>query len=400
MLFFLAFADGKLLAQDYPDDPFLACLDSALLNSWSSQVELENEEDIELAPIPSIDTYVRRFEKMQAKTPMPLFFSYSVKLRIETYLLRAPGQMAKLMAWAEKYFPIFEERLDHYNMPMELKYLAVVESALNPQIRSRAGAVGLWQIMYPTAKFLNLEVSSFIDERMDPYASTDAACRYLNGMYEQFGDWQLVLAAYNCGPGRLTRALRRVDGAHTFKNVKPFLPRETQAYLPKFMAVCYLFEYADAHGIDKKEVEWLTEPWDTIMVNELIYLDDLAELLDIDEKELKLMNPSFKLGIIPKLERKKHKLVMEQGDLARLVMHDEDLFAQLDSLAHLKQPSLPKYQEVERTVQYRVKQGDILGTIAQKYGVSVSKIKKWNNLRSDRLKIGQRLVIYPSSRYL
>ena len=223
------------------------------------------------------------------------------------------------MAVSEYYFPMFEEHLAKYNIPLELKYLAIVESALNPKAKSRVGASGLWQFMYPTGKQYNLEVNSYVDERHDPLKATEAACQYLSHLYEIFGDWSLVLASYNAGPGNVSKAIRRSGGSQNYWNIRKFLPRETANYVPAFLATMYIYEFKKEHGILPKKATLTYFETDTIMVKKQMSFKHISELLDISVEQIEFLNPIYKLKVIPFEEDKAHYLRLPKNKMGLFV---------------------------------------------------------------------------------
>ena len=289
---------------------------------------------------------------------------------------------------------MFEEVLDKENLPLEIKYLAVVESSLKPRAKSRVGATGLWQFMFSTGKQYGLEVSSYVDERCDPLRSTNAAAHYLAALYKTFGDWDLALAAYNSGPGNVTKAIRRSGGYQNYWNIRPFLPKETAGYLPAFLATIYLFEYAEAHGfnLDKKQMPILAT--DTVHVKQMISLDHVAELTQTKIETLQFLNPSYKLDIIPVLENKNYSLRLPLDKIGDFVQKENQIYAFAKSEFEAREKPLPQFFEIDSKIRYKVKAGDYLGKIARKFNIRVSQIKQWNGLRTNDLKIGQRLTIY------
>jgi len=341
------------------------------------------------------DTLKRRLQRLNEKTPFNIVYNPLLESVIKSFLTRKRGLMERMLTISQFYFPLFEQELDKHNIPLEIKYLSIVESALNPRARSRVGATGLWQFMYGTGRAYNLEVSSYVDERSDPIYATAAACRYLSKLYGIFGDWDLALAAYNSGPGNVNKAIRRSGGYQNYWNIRPNLPRETAGYLPAFLATMYVFEYAQEHGLQQKQAERAYFETDTIHVKSLITFDQISKLVGISVDELKILNPSYKLNIIPKIKNKRYALRLPRKHIGKFVNNEEAIYAyvkqQLDSL----EKPLPKLVTQGDRVRYRVRSGDYLGKIAQRYGVGVSQIKRWNGLRSDNLRIGQRLTIYP-----
>jgi len=341
------------------------------------------------------DTLKARLQRLNEKTPFNIAYNSSLESVIKSFLTRKRGLMKKMLTTSQFYFPLFEQELDNYDVPLEVKYLAIVESALNPKAKSRVGATGLWQFMFATGKMYDLNVSSYVDERSDPIASTKAAAKYLKRLYGIFGDWDLALAAYNSGPGNVNKAIRRSGGYKNFWNIRGNLPRETAGYVPAFLATMYLFEYADEHGLTGKKIARPYFETDTIHVKELITFDQISKLVDISVEELEVLNPAYKLNIIPKVENKKYALRLPIKHVGQFVNNEDAIYAyakkQLDSI----EKPLPQLVSSSNKIRYRVKSGDYLGKIAERYGVGVSQIKRWNGLRSNNLRIGQRLSIYP-----
>ena len=290
---------------------------------------------------------------------------------------------------------MFERYLDQYDIPLEMKYLAIVESALNPRAKSRVGATGLWQFMYPTGKQYKLKVSSYVDERQDPIKATIAACEYLSDLYRIFGDWDLALAAYNSGPGNVSKAIRRSGGYKNYWNIRPYLPRETAGYVPALYATMYLFEYAEDHNLVGESPKIHHFATDTLDIKRTVSFDQISEKIGVDAELLAFLNPSYKLDIIPYIKGRDYKLVLPKATTAGFLKTEKELYALADDDDAKREKPLPKYFEMDQRIRYRVRSGDYLGKIANRYGVRVSDIKKWNRLRNNRLKIGQRLTIYP-----
>ncbi|MFC4722858.1 LysM peptidoglycan-binding domain-containing protein [Geojedonia litorea] len=341
------------------------------------------------------DTLKARLEILNAKTPFNIEYNPSLESVIKSYLKHRRQSLERLMALSEFYFPLFEKELDNHDVPLELKYLAIVESALKPRAKSRVGATGLWQFMFATGKMYGLNVSSYVDERSDPIKSTDAASKYLAKLYEIFGDWDLALAAYNSGPGNVSKAIRRSGGYQNYWNIRPYLPRETAGYLPAFLATMYIFEFAEQHGFKKIKPDFRYFETDTIQVKQMITLDQVSELLDLPVEELQFLNPSYKLDIIPYIKGENYALRLPKHALGKFVNNEEQIYAYVKSEFDKREKPLPQFFDSESKTIYRVKSGDYLGKIARIYGVRVSQIKQWNGLRSNNLRIGQRLTIYP-----
>jgi len=354
--------------------------------------EILKEE--ELAELPT-ELLKERLAYLDSQTPFHLEYNKSLEQIIKTYLKRRKSAFSNLMEKARFYFPLFEEQLDKYDVPLEVKYLAIVESALKPRARSRVGATGLWQFMYGTGKQFGLNVSSYVDERSDPYRATEAACKYLSELYGIFGDWDLALAAYNSGPGNVTKAIRRSGGNTNYWNIRHLLPRETAGYVPAFYATLYIFEYSEEHNIKAKKSALAYFETDTVQIKRQVTFQQLYETLNVDIELLQFLNPQYKLDIIPYIEGKNYTLTLPVKDIGKFVANEEKIYAYVDAEEAKREKPLPQYVEMNNRMVYRVKSGDYLGKIADKYGVRVSSIKRWNNLKSDNLRIGQRLVIYP-----
>ncbi len=385
------------------DHPKMAQLDSIwkqeLYNSslfdtiYKSVTELEYEP-VEYVDLPT-DTLKARLKELNARTPFNVEYNTSLESVIKNYLKNRHEHLERLMALSDFYFPLFEQELDNQNIPLEIKYLAIVESALKPRAKSRVGATGLWQFMFGTGKMFGLEVSSYVDERMDPIMATKAACQYLANLYKIFGDWDLALASYNSGPGNVTKAIRRSGGYTNYWNIRHNLPRETAGYLPAFLATMYIFEFADKHGLQPKRPEFAYFETDTIKVKQMITLDQVSEYMNIDIEELQFLNPSYKLDIIPYIKDEDYVLRLPLDKIGPFVTNEDQIYTLAQAEFDKREKPLPKYYEANDRIRYRVRSGDYLGKIARRYGVRVSQLKKWNGLRSNDLKIGQRLTVYP-----
>ena len=322
-----------------------------------------------------------------------------VRRYILRYVKHSPRQLAALQRKSEYYFPIFEDIIARHQLPYELCYLSIVESALNPQARSHMGAAGLWQFMPATGKRYGLEVNSLVDERMDPIRATEAACRYLSDLYGIFNDWNLAIAAYNCGPGNVNKAIHRAGGKRDFWSIYPFLPKETRGYLPIFIAVVYAMNYAEMHGICPSE-PLLTMASDTIVTNQRQHLKQRAENLDIPLSELRRLNPQYPRDIIP--GNKDYAICLPIEKAGAYIDNEHAILAyQADELINNRRAEIELLQRtsvyggysINGITYYKIKEGDTLGGIAQKFHVSVKQLKAWNGLKSDAIRAGKTLKI-------
>lgn len=367
---------------------------NTLFDTIYSSVSELNYEPVDYPELPT-DTLKARLKELNARTPFNIEYNPSLESVIKSYLKNRRQSLEKLMALSDYYFPLFEESLDNYDIPLEVKYLAIVESALKPRAKSRVGATGLWQFMFGTGKEYGLNVSSYVDERSDPVKSTVAASKYLARLYGIFGDWDLALAAYNSGPGNVSKAIRRSGGYENYWNIRPYLPRETAGYLPAFLATMYIFEFAEEHGFNKQRPNFHYVETDTIHVKKMITLDQVSELLEVPIEELQFLNPAYKLDIIPYIKEENYTLRLPREVVGKFVTNEAQIYAFAESEFNKREKPLPQFFDSDSKVIYRVRSGDYLGKVARKYGVRVSQIKQWNGLRSNNLKIGQRLTIYP-----
>ena len=342
--------------------------------------------------------YQRRLRSILSPIGMP--WNDIVKQYIVMFTTARRTTLGNILARSQYYFPIIEAELANAGLPLELRMLAAIESAFQPAVKSRAGAVGLWQFMYTTAKQYGLEITSFVDERCDPVASTRAACRYLAFLHRLYGDWTLALAAYNCGPGNVNRALKRAGtDVKSFWDVYPLLPAETRGYVPSFIAATYAYAYHKQHGIEIPE-QTLPLVVDTVTVRRLVHLDQVATTLDIPLETVRALNPKYLKDIVPAID-KPYSIVLPQHHTTNYIGRAEEIHGK-DSIylaeylnpANINQTKALLAANATSTV-HRVKSGETLGHIAIRYGVSVSQIMRWNNLKSShKLSIGQRLDIH------
>lgn len=368
-------------------------IDDSLYDSITKIVKEETFENIDFPELSS-DTLRARLQELDSKTLFHISYNPALETLIKKRLKQRKVLYERLMKLSQYYFPLFEEIFDREGIPLEIKYLAVVESALRPAAKSRVGATGLWQFMFSTGKYYDLEVSSYVDERCDPVLSTIAAAKYLKSLYKSFDDWDLALAAYNSGPGNVTKAIRRSGGYKNYWNIRPFLPSETAGYLPAFLATMYLFEYAPQHGFDVSRHKMPLIKTDTVQIKNIISLKQVSEVIDIDLATLEFLNPSYKLGIIPVIKNKNYVLRLPIETIGAFVSNEEQIYAYAQTEFDRLEKPLPKFYKLDTKIRYKVQPGDYLGKIANKFRVKISQIKKWNDLRSDQLKAGSRLTIF------
>ena len=351
-----------------------------------SIAELSEQEELKLAKsslLKQENIIAWRLQQLDKNTPMDLVYNDKVQVFIDSYLGRNKALISRMKGLTPYYFPMFERELDQYNLPLEFKYLAIVESALNPKARSRSGASGLWQFMYLTGKQYGLEVTSYMDERQDPLKATKSACEYFVSLYDTFGDWNLVLAAYNGGPGYLQRKIASV-GSSDFWILHPHLRKETRNYVPTFIAVNYAMQYANEHDIAIEKPKIIFSDVDTLVLKKEVELKVLTELLCVNEQTINYLNPAYKKSIFPK-----GAVLTFPSNTVHDFKHNETTnYAFIDAVRN---------KEIlidEERIVYRVDKGDYLGRIAKAHNVHVFEIKEWNKLKSTKLDIGDKLVIY------
>ena len=342
--------------------------------------------------------YKARLQALPCVIELP--YNERVRAFILRYVKRSPKQVARMMRMSEYYFPLFEDVLGHYDLPYELKYLPIIESALNPIARSHVGAAGLWQFMPATGKLFGLEVNSLVDERMDPLKSTEAACRFLSSMYAIYHDWNLVIAAYNCGAGNVNKAIRRAGGKRDFWSIYPFLPRETRNYVPIFIAANYAMNYGQEHGICKAPIEDKAMVTDTIRTNQRMHLQQISDNLGIEMAELRRLNPQYSRDILP--GGSMYTLCLPADKMGPFIdMQDSIIAYKADSLINnrraeidmAKVTSVSGAYRVNGVTYYKIKRGDTLGGIAKKFHCTVKQLKQWNGLKNDNIREGQKLKI-------
>ena len=340
------------------------------------------------------DSIRLRVEDINSKTPFQIDYTPLLEETIINYLENRQATYLELYSKSDYFFPIFENALQKYNVPLELKYIPVIESALNPRAKSRVGATGLWQFMFNTAKDLDLKVNSYVDERMDPIKSSEAAAKYLSELYARFNDWNLAIAAYNYGPGNIRRAIK-ASGYSNFWNLRGYLPKETANYVPSFIATLYLFEFAHKHEIKMKSKEMKLALTDSIPIKKMVSFSHIADKIGVPLDTLNFLNPSYIHSIIPNVKNKQYYLTLPQAYTDVFIEKEAEIYNMADLDYNSREKPLPQLYELNSRTVYRVVNGDFLGKIARNYGVRVSDIKKWNKLKDDKLRIGKRLIIFP-----
>jgi membrane-bound lytic murein transglycosylase D len=397
-------------------DNIASCVDSLWMKELSN-LDLYNDLSVDIKNI-NIDDKVdfelptallkSRLAAMDAKSPFNIEYNQGLENIIKSFLKNRKKSFERLMAISEYYFPMFEEAMARQNVPLEIKYLAVVESALNPKAVSRVGATGLWQFMFQTGKQYNLDINTYVDERSDPLKASDAAALYMSNMYKIFGDWDLVLASYNSGPGNVAKAIRRSGGQQNFWNIRKYLPKETQGYVPAFLATMYIYEYHTAHGIVPNRAIIKHFATDTIMIKQQISFKQISDLLNIPVSQLQLLNPSYKRDVIPFIAGENHFLRLPNDKVAIYTSNEDKIYAYTQYEASKRERPYESRgiavrdslnTDIERTIvsktkYYKVKRGDSLSEIAGKFGVAMSDIKKWNKLKSNKAPKGRNLKIY------
>ena len=382
------------------DDPVANMLDSlADLTIFQDNGFLKGGNNTKYSddyiPYFSDSTYRERIAQMNDQSPFEYVYNDRVRAFIDLYAYKKRALTARIIGLSQIYFPLFEEQLDKYNMPLELKYLAVIESALNPIANSRAGAKGLWQFMYATGKVYGLKVTSYVDDRYDPYKSTIAACEHLTDLYDIYGNWSLALAAYNSGAGNVNKAIRRAGGIKNFWTIYPYLPKETRSYVPAFIAASYVLTYSGQHNIKPVDPGILYYEIDTVMVKNILTFDQISEMLNVPMEELIFLNPWFKQKVIPATPDFPYSLRLRKEFVGPFITNEAALYA-YRTKSNLQRDSLQTMVENSyRTTQvYVVRSGDNLASIAKKYNMTVTELKALNNLSTNYVKAKKRLLVY------
>jgi membrane-bound lytic murein transglycosylase D len=412
-----------------------SCIDERWMNELAnSQLSKEMFYDIEHLNIDEkvnydFDTelFKNRLKKLDARSPFVIEYNPTLENTIKAFLKNRSKSIERQMALAEYYFPMFEEHLAKYNLPLEIKYLAIVESALNPRAKSRVGAGGIWQFMPATGKQYKLNISSYVDERHDPLKATEAMCQYMTNMYAIFGDWSLVLASYNCGPGNVSKAIRRAGGSTDYWEIRRYLPQETANYVPAFLATMYIYEFKKEYGLKPRKANVTYFETDTVAVRKALTFKQIAELLDVTVEELEFFNPTYSKNHIPSYEDELYFLRLPKHKIGLFVSNEEKIYAYVDYLEaeKIRKSQLAKLQkrdsiakkdsvaialadvsdiEYEKVVEkhtkevvkkdyHKVKKGETLSEIADKYNVSIAELRKWNKVKGSNINLGQSLVI-------
>jgi len=436
------------------DDPVLEMIDSLAVSrflqcsDFTTNTLVLNKYNFAPDFIPSYsdEEYKERIAKLNTASPFPYVYNNFVKDYIDVYAVKNRQLVSRMLGLAQLYFPMFEEILDKYKMPIELKYLAIVESALNPFAVSRCGATGLWQFMFNTSKIYGMEVNSYVDERYDPYKETIAACEYMQDLYNIYGDWSMVLAAYNSGPSNVNKAIRRSHGAVNFWEIKRFLPKETQGYVPAFIAVSYVMNYATEHNIYPSEPRITYHQLDTIELRHSVTFEQISAILKIPQEDLKFLNPVYKKGVIPFIDVPQ-RLVLPYELVGAFIKNESAIYAYVSPVADIKQqqllsklnipyikpnpiiidtniavatnnqkqktdtslqkpianttPPVQKKQTLQTTANqkkqadefYIVQKGEGFASICNKYGCTIENLLEWNNLKAKVIHPGQKLLV-------
>ncbi|MFV8374270.1 LysM peptidoglycan-binding domain-containing protein [Flavobacterium sp. LB1P71] len=404
------------IKKTFVKDEMASCVDSLWMKELTNldlynnitddikNINIDEKVDYELPT----ELLKERLAAMDAKSPFNIEYNQGLENIIKSFLKYRKKSFERLMGISEYYFPLFEEALAKQNVPLEIKYLAVVESALNPKAVSRVGATGLWQFMYQTGKQYGLKIDSYIDERSDALKASESAAQYMSNMYKIFGDWDLVLASYNSGPGNVSKAIRRSGGQQNYWNIRKNLPKETQGYVPAFLATMYIYEYHTAHGIKPDRAIIKHFATDTIRIKKQMSFKQISDLLDVPVAQLQLLNPSYKLNVIPFYQDENHFLRLPQDKIAVFVSNEDRIYAYAEHQLNLREKPFQITKAIvvrdtmnytteritlPKTKYYKVKRGDNLSEIADKYDVAVSDIKKWNKLRNNAVSYGKSLKI-------
>jgi len=371
-------------AMDTMSNNFLDSIDTTIDATGTNQAGYQENDFI------SDSVYIQRLSQLQNTIGLP--FNETVRRCIELYVDRRREVVENMLGLESYYFPMIEEKLSKYGLPSELKYLTVVESALNPVALSKAGASGLWQFIFSTGRLYGLQMNNLFDERRDPVKSTDAACRYLKNLYDTFGDWNLAIAAYNCGEGNVNKAIRRARGDTDYWAIYPYLPKETRTYLPLFIAANYVMNYYAEHQLFPAG-NFLPGSTDTVTVNQLIHFDQIADILHIDKETLRALNPQYKRDIVPG-NYQPQTLTLPSEQVTEFAEKENEIARYRADELFANGTNIKQALNSRERIIHRVTRGETVITIANRYGVSSKSIRSWNGLRSNRVYAGKRLILY------
>lgn len=335
-----------------------------------------------------------RIAELNINTPVELDYNEAVRYYIDLYTVHRREEFARIIGLSELYFPFFDEMLAKYNLPLELKYLTIVESGLNPLAVSKSGAVGLWQFLLNTGRLFDLEISSYIDERRDPFKSTEAACRYLNYLYNTFNEWQLVLSSYNGGPGDVRKAIERSNGAVDYWEIRPHLTEQAQNYVPAFIAVTYLMNYYREHQITPIPPPYRYRDLDTLRISYYLTFSQISGMLDIPVEQLRFLNPVYKMDVVPEMSEPAI-LVLPRDKISLFIQNESKILGKVPETENYH-TMMDNAHSTDNKIQiiHVVEKGEFFHKIALQYNCTLENIKTWNNLTDNTLSPGQRLVIW------
>ena len=413
VLLYLLFLIPLTYAQNsWPDNPFTDSFlsyheNNTLLYPLNNLVLLDRERikvnenewmlnDLNATPVNNTGPFtslllLEQLKVLNQSTPFNVAHNATLERYIRVYLKDRKENLAQLLGKASYYFPVLEQYLDKYDLPLEIKYLAVVESALNPTAISASGAKGLWQFMYGTGLEYGLYIDSYVDERYDYIKSTQAACAYLQKLYSTFNDWDLALAAYNSGPGNVRKAIQRAGGKTNYWEIRQFLPQETRGYLPAFYATLYLFSYADYHGLKSEKSKIRYYQTDTVHLKSSLSFEKIQKSIGIDPDLLKSLNPQYKKDLVPMVKSRQMTLSLPLNMMSRFLENENDLYGK--SYVMRQKPGSSKIISINAGNSYSVREGDNLKKIALKHQISIDQLKSWNGLQTNYLIEGQSLVV-------